>query len=124
MKLMDGQLIAILLCTFLNPSFTTMLRPRKCVEVEYFSLLESPSRIAHHLTHAANNIVQKSGKYWNHKQATLTLEALRWECEQVLDVEYDSRRVDVRELILEVYCLSAIQAANHGMTSIMYVRSV
>lgn len=101
-----------------------MLRPRKCLEIEYFSLLESPNHLAHHLTHAANSFGQKSGKYWNHKQATLTLEALRRECEQALDVEYDTRAVDVRELILEVYCLSAIQAANHGMTSIIYVRSV
>jgi hypothetical protein len=101
-----------------------MLKSRKCLEVEYFSLLESPSRLAHHLTHAANSSVQKSGKYWNPKQATLTLEALRRECEQVVDVEYDPRAVDVRELILEVYCLSAIHAANHRMTSIMYVRSV
>jgi hypothetical protein len=58
------------------------------------------------------------------QQAALTLEALRGECEQVLDVEYDPRAVEIRELILEVYCLSAIHAANHRTTSIMYVRSV
>jgi hypothetical protein len=101
-----------------------MLRPRKCLEVEYFSLLESPSCLARHLTHAAYNSVQKSGKSWNHKQATLTLEALRRESEQVLDVEYDPSALDVRELILEVYCLSATQAANQRMTIIMHVRSV
>ena len=101
-----------------------MSRSRKCLRVEYFSLLESPGRLAHHLTHAANSSVKKGGKYWNYKQATLTLEALRREYEQVSDVEYDPRAVNLRELILEAYCLSAIHAANHRMTSIMYVRSV